>query len=74
MCHLVSWFDVPKSDAQRNFLQTEIFVDEEEKPGRAAAMEKAEELARNGAREVRLWRLEGQASPKTIIEWDKNND
>lgn len=73
MCHLVSWFTVPRSDAQRNLMQTEAFVDEDERTGHEAARDFAEKQVRAGALTVRVWQLVDEARLDSVIVWTKAN-
>lgn len=74
MCHLVSWKNTPRTNAGVTVLQSEIFVDSDENSGFEFAMEAAETLAKEGAREVRVWKLVGEASLVSSIQWERAKD
>lgn len=82
MCHLVTWYHVPKSDAERVLLQMDEFFDDptpdkgaeiKNLTGRQKAMNKAEELIKAGAKDVKLWELVGKPTARTVIEWESSN-
>lgn len=62
MCYLVSYFKPTKS-GELNLMQSTVFADE------ATARDAAEHQLSNGSTEVRLWKLVGTPTPRTVIDW-----
>jgi hypothetical protein len=74
MCYLVSWLQLPKSDAQLMATQTEEFVPDERDPIDAyeLAKNKVAKLFTEGAKDIKIWKLVATPATESVIMWNES--